>query len=810
MSIATSLLSQKSYTISGYIEDAATGERLIGCIVKDADDNNLITTSNDFGFYSLKIHKNKIKLKVIYVGYQKFEKEFSLHQDTTVDITLKLENEIQKVVVSTDRMNVQSTQMSKINVPIEKIQNLPVIFGEVDLLKTLQLMPGVQSGTEGSNGIYVRGGGPDENLILLDGVPVYNVSHMFGFFSVFNTAAIKNVTLYKGGFPAHYGGRLSSVIDVTMKDGNMKKFDGEVSIGIIASKFTIEGPIKKNKTSFIISARRTYIDLLAAPLIKIFAQHKDTEPNGDTYIDKPFGGYFFYDFNAKITHNLSSKDRIFLSLYAGKDFAFFNDNTSGTNSGYPFKENQDFKLNWGNTIASIRWNHTFSKNLFMNTLLTHSNFNFGLKYAGSSFYQDSSSKYSENYKAGYLSGINDDALSVNFDYIPNVKHRIKFGINAIYHTFLPGKIDFSMNISEPKIKFDTTFGSQKLYAPELAIYAEDNIKLNNWLKFNVGIRISSFKVRDTLFWHPEPRISMRILLSKNFSVKLSYAEMMQYLHFLTNNTIGLPVDLWMPATNIIVPENSKQTALGISWLIKNKITLSAEIFYKDMNNLIEFKDGESIFSSPGEGGMGEVWENKVSQGYGNSYGFELFIQKNYGKLTGWISYTFAHSNRIFPDINNGKMFPFKYDRRHDISIVAMYKLNKNINFGLTWVFGSGTPITLKKAEFFGINGPNGYEQNGNHITFMGDSYYGGRNSYRLPSYQRLDISVNISKQKKHGTRTWSLGVYNLYNHINPFFVTYYRGRRHWENGKFIDNNKTYLRIISIFQVMPIISYKFVW
>ncbi len=801
----------QGHTVSGYVEDGQTGERLIGCIVKDANSDKYVTTTNSYGFFSLKTPEKKFTLQVMYVGYETFAKELTMNSDTSFTVTIEIKNQLKEVVVTSDRQNVQSTQMSKIDVPISKVEKLPVIFGEVDLLKTLQLMPGVQSGTEGANGIYVRGGGPDQNLMLLDGVPVYNASHLFGFFSVFNTDAIKNVSLFKGGFPARYGGRLSSVIDVSMKDGNMKKFSGAVSVGLISSKFTIEGPIKKDTTSFIISGRRTYIDALAAPFVAIFGKSHD-QGQGYEYTDKYAGGYHFYDLNAKLNHRLNKNNRLFLSWYSGRDAARIKYSSEGKNDGYPNHDEMKAKLGWGNIISAARWNHTFKGNLFMNTTLTYSRFDFGINVKNKNSDENPETKYSDEIEAEYGSGIDDLALMVDFDYLPNVNHKIKFGVSGIYHKFRPGKVHFKTVMTDPPVKYDTTFGSQVLYAPEMAIYAEDDINVTKWFKLNAGARFSMLNVRDTFFKNIEPRVSTRFLVTKDLSFKMSYAQMQQYLHFLTNNTVGLPIDLWMPATDLIVPEKSWQAAAGFSWLIKNKFSLSVEGFYKEMKNLLEFKDGESIFSKPGQGGMGETWEEKVTQGSGYSYGAEIFLQKNYGKLTGWISYTYARSNRNFSEINFGKEYPYKYDRRHDISLVLLYDLNENVNFGMTWVYGSGMPITIQLAEtmrpfspsFYGYVDESGYER----MFLDGNPYYNGRNNYRLPSYHRLDLSVNLSKQKKRGRRTWSFGIYNVYNHINPFYTKIINSFDTYDMDR--TSRKSYLRIYSIFQIMPSVSYKFVW
>ncbi len=449
----------------------------------------------------------------------------------------------------------------------------------------------------------------------------------------------------------------------------------------------------------------------------------------------------------------------------------------------------------------------------MNTTLTYSRFNFGTVLENKYLIKESDSPESTDaFEADYNSGIDDIALMADFDYLPNVNHKIKFGASGIYHRFRPGKAGFKIEISEAQLNYDTTFGSQVLYAPEMALYGEDDINVNKWLKVNVGARFSMLKVRDTLFKNFEPRLSARFLLNKNLSFKMSYVQMQQYLHFLTNNTVGMPIDLWMPATDLIVPEKSWQTAAGFSWLLGSKYSLSVEGFYKEMKNLLEFKDGESIFSNPGQGGMGEVWEAKVTQGNGYSYGAELFVQKNYGKLTGWISYTYAKTNRKFPAINRGKEYPYKYDRRHDLSIVLLYDLNERVNFGMTWVYGSGMPTTIQLSDYQGI--VKGYKPvdgfGGGGETYLSAlPNYNGRNNYRLPAYHRLDLSVNLSKQKKRGKRTWSFGIYNAYNQINPFYTKIInKGESGLINQKVQKN--TVLRIYSLFPIMPSFSYKFVW
>ncbi len=813
LSLALKFAYSQGYTVSGYVEDSQSGERLIGAIVYDANKPETKTMTNEFGYFSLKVSAKEVNLTVLYIGYEPYKQHLILSQDTMITVSLKLQNEIQEVVVTKQREEVKSSQMSTIEVPIKFMQSLPVLFGEVDLMKTLQLFPGVQSGTEGTSGIYVRGGGPDQNLILLDGVPVYNVNHLFGFFSIFNANSIKEVTVYKGGFPARYGGRLSSVIDVRMKDGDMNHYKGSISMGIISSKFTFEGPLKKGESSFIISARRTYIDLLAKPFIAAFGTQVNT---GDNYREETgfSAGYYFYDLNAKFNYKIGKKDRFFLSLYSGSDKAYFKtDYKANYNRNDTVEENLSSghsQLFWGNDLIALRWNHAFKKNLFMNNTITYSRFHFGITMQGNEkTLINGHQTDNQNFNVGYASGINDFAFNSDFDFKPNNFHRIRFGASAIYHTFLPGKVHLYLENTANNYLLDTAFGSTYLHAPEFALYIEDDFILTDWWKLNAGFRFSIFDVRDTTYYSPEPRLSMRFLLSPNFSLKLSYAQMMQYLHFLTNNTVGLPVDLWLPATDITVPEKSWQTALGMNWLIAENFNLSIEAFYKQMQNLIELKEGETIFSAPGEGSMGEVWEQKVVQGKGWSYGTELLLRKDLGKFRGWIAYTLSWSFRQFPDISFGNIFPYKYDRRHDLSIVMNYKFSNKIDASATWVFGSGTPITIPLQEYYPLDYVFlpyvGRIRDDQNRDIQGIRFFEYRNNYRLPPYHRLDISVNFHKEKKYGYRTWSLGLYNAYNHLNPFYADLVKDYDPQSNSL-----KTVLRVYSIFPILPFIAYRYVW
>ncbi len=762
------LYAQK-FTISGYIKDKNTGEVLIGANIYNKE-NYQGTTSNNYGFYSLTLPADSMKLVFSYVGYQSMEVSLNLNKDTEINIGLQDVVALDEIVISGREEIQEVTQMSKINVPIAQIKAMPAFLGEVDVLKVLQLLPGIQSGTEGSSGLYVRGGGPDQNLILLDGVPIYNASHLFGFFSVFNADAINNVDLIKGGFPARYGGRLSSVIDITMKEGNHEKLRGEGAIGLISSKLTLEGPINEN-TTFLVSGRRTYIDLLARPLIKASTEGDET------------AGYYFFDLNAKINHKFSNNDRVYLSGYFGNDDAYSRLKESYNSGGGNVSYEDEFGLNWGNIIAALRWNHVFNPKFFSNLTLTYSRYRFDIFENHEEERNTSTGVENEEESIAYFSGIRDFAAKADFEFIPNPSHYIRFGVSGINHTFNPGILSYKSTVES-----DTTLGSFKTSANEFAAYLEDDIKVTDHLKVNAGIHISAFSVEDELYTSFQPRLAIRYLLNNGLSIKGSYAQMTQFIHLLTNSGIGLPTDLWLPSTRRVSPQESYQFAMGLAKTFNRKYEVSLEGYYKEMDGLIEYKEGASFLNIEGD------WQDKVEIGQGESYGAELFIQKKTGQFTGWVGYTLSWSNRQFDNLNFGRSFPYKYDRRHDISITGVYKVNDRIDISGAWVYGTGNSITLPISKYNGFM----YEGNfwfrgGNPIT-----YYGERNGYRMRSYHRLDFSISFSKQKKWGTRKWTIGTYNTYSTRNPFFIDigYHKGG----GKKFIQ--------YSLFPIIPSISYSF--
>ncbi len=804
---SVTLFSQK-VTVSGYMENAETGERIIGANVYNQE-FGFGTASNVYGFYSLTFKQKNIRLTASFIGYQSQSIDLILTKDTVINFNLVPNTELEEVIVTGKQNTVKTSQMSSIDIPLHAVKKLPVLFGETDVLKTIQLMPGVQSGSEGTSGVYVRGGGPDQNLILLDGVPVYNVNHLFGFFSVFNGYAVNDITLIKGGFPARYGGRLSSVIDIRMKEGNMKKFSGEASSSFIASKISFEGPIIKDKASFIISARRTYIDAIAAPFIKMFSSFSPET-------GKFSAGYFFYDINAKVNNKFSDKDRVFLSVYTGKDKAYVKMNEDYSYQDEVNKYSSDFDLHWGNLTSALRWNHVYTPKLFGNTTLTYSRYNFITAISEEDEYTswnnpDDTKVYKDKFEISYLSGIEDYTVKLDYDYLPSPNHKIKFGANGIYHIFKPGISALRVSDDENKQNVDTTYGSKNIYAREYAVYAEDDIRIGKIIKVNIGGRISGLSVQDTFYYSLEPRISARFLITDKWSIKAAYSEMTQYLHFLTNSTIGLPTDLWLPATKRIPPQHSVQYAAGTAITLPYDLNLTLEAYYKDMTNLIEYKEGASFFEDPEEGSLaGTNWEDKVEIGKGNSYGAEVMLSKNIGDLTGWLAYTWSKTNRQFENISFGQVFPYRYDRRHDASIALTYKFNDKIDVGATWVYGTGISVTLAQQRYLPLNAIEDIidqkQNSGVDYYYYGSGtveYYGKRNNYRLPNYHRLDLSINFNKKVKYGVRTWNISIYNAYNRKNAFYVDF-------TGGMFTENNsnKRQLMKYSLFPIIPSVSYTY--
>lgn len=765
------LLSQEKRTISGYITSEKTGEKLIGAVIYDTVSKKGAGT-NEYGFFSLTIPSKDAYLRVSYFGMITKYTLCALGRKE-INIALTDIKELEEVTVTSEgaRRNVESSGNGTIELQLDKLDKIPMILGEKDVLRMIQLLPGVKSGGEASSGIYVRGGGPDQNLILLDGVPVYNTQHLFGFFSIFNSDALSNVTLIKGGFPARYGGRASSVLDMRMKEGNMKNYNVEGSTSWISSRILVEGPIKKDKTSFAFSARRSYMDLLYRPFL--IARGND-------------GGFFFHDVNLKVQHKINDKHHLFVSGYFGKDKLFFKLGGDSYYDGNGTKYNYSFgsKLEWGNSLAVVRWNYKISPKLFLNTTATFSKYQFLInlndEFKTTPVNGPSTSNSSD---INYFSGILDWGIKSDFTYIPNPNHNIKFGVSETYHTFSPG-ITY-IKIEDQSFDLDTTLGSSKNYSHEASIYFEDDYKISDILKINYGLHNTFFFAQNKTYSELQPRLSGNLMLNENASLKFGATRMAQFLHLLSNSGIGLPTDLWVPATENVKPVIANQFNLGYHQEINKIYNFSVEAYYKKLNNIIQYKEGVNFIS------LNDDWEKRVTSGQGWTYGAEIFIEKRKGKLSGWLGYTLSWSQRQFDSLNFGEKFYYRYDRRHDLSLVLSYDINEKWDVGFVFVYGTGNAVTIGSQNF---------------SVDPGVSNYGGQfvnnfenlNNYRMPSYHRMDIAANYKKDKKWGHSVISYSIYNIYNRQNPFII--YTG--------FNDFGKPALMQASLFPFLPAITWKF--
>ncbi|MBO0931407.1 TonB-dependent receptor [Fibrella aquatilis] len=788
------------HTVSGYVYEAGSREALPGVNVRLAN-GTLGTQTNTFGFFSLTLpgpvrrtdsgsggtaQADSATLLISLVGYQTLTHTLALHQHQQLQLTLTAGEQLTEVVVRDHRQQVgDSPQMSKLELPVDQIKKIPALLGEKDVLKVLQLMPGVQKGSEGQTGLYVRGGGPDQNLIVLDDAVVYNASHLFGFFSVFNGDALKSVELTKGGFPARFGGRLSSVIDLTMKDGARDKVHGEVGLGIVAARAVLEGPLSKSRPghaspgSFIISARRTYLDAVSGPIMK--AQTKGASD----------AGYYFYDLNAKLNYDLGPRDRLYVSGYLGRDKFWSSDSASAMSVG----------MEWGNATGSLRWNHQFSQRLFANTSLIYSNYEFNVS-------ADQLVEMQNRFKLNYTSGIRDFSIKHDLDYYPSLSHALRVGAQLTAHRFTPSAV-VVQNAGLPS--------QQQQDAPidvlEGGIYAEDTWRPNTHWRVNGGLRLSSFTGSGVAYLRPEPRLSLGYKLSESTSMKASYALMNQYVHLLSNTGIGLPTDLWVPTTDLVKPQQSQQVALGLAKDFAAKgLALTVEGYYKQMDNIISYKEGASFLAVNSPTSTRQVrWEDNVTAGKGWSYGAEVLLQKKEGRLSGWVGYTLSWTQWQFADLNNGHPFFPRNDRRHDISVVGMYDLNPHITLSATWVYGTGQALTVPTARYrsFGIGSAidaSGTPASAQAAAFTNTSvsdFGAERNTFRAEPYHRLDLGVQFHRKRPTHASVWEFSIYNAYNRRNPFFYNL-EGKKQTGNQPVA----TVLYKYSVFPVVPSVSYTY--
>jgi hypothetical protein len=784
--LSAGIFAQDMLTLSGIVKDG-NGESLPGATVLISGTTKGISTDEN-GAFSFNLKPGTYSLEFTFIGYRKVTKTVSLEKDQKITVIMNDDNilmdEVQIFGTASD--NTESVRMSDISLNIQQIQEIPQFMGEVDIIKTIQFLPGVSSATEGASGFYVRGGGPDQNLILLDDAVIYNSSHLFGFFSVFNSLSVNDVTLIKGGMPAKYGGRLSSVLDINQRAGNKQQYNVQGSIGTISSKFMVEGPIVKDKTSFQISGRRTYIDLLIAPFI----------PDSSGFAGS---SYFFYDMNARFDHKINEKNSISLSGYYGKDkFVFNNDNI-------------DFKLNipWGNAMAGVQWLHTVNDDLFIKTSLNYSHYQFSFQGEQNQFAFE------------LLSGIDDFNLRSDGFWNYSDKHIIRFGALAVHHTFTPT----SVSASSGETDFDTG-GIQKMYGIETGLYASDEWEATPLLTIYGGLRLSSYSLigpftrytknlegitvgeknyskGETVAFYPrlEPRFSMRYKTGEESSVKAAYTLNYQYIQLASISPVSLPTDVWIPASDVLLPQESQQFNLGYFFNFnKHVFEASVEVYYKGMKNLIEYKEGADVSDD-----VNDNVDNQIVSGDGQSYGVEFFLKKVIGRFNGWIGYTLSYTDRQFPDINDGSVFPAKFDRRHDLSAILKFNLNKHWEFGAAFVYASGNSITLPESRYVIEN----------RIV----NQYGPRNDARMADYNRLDVSVTYTpdnaKQVPNpvtGELEWvdrkfksrfNFSIYNVYNRANPYFV-YFDNDVDAQNGTVTTEAKQ----VSLFPILPAITWNF--
>jgi hypothetical protein len=759
---------QKIHTISGVVKEVSTGETLIGCNVY-LGDASIGTTTNDYGVYSLTVTEDTVQITFSFIGYQAIYHTFFLKKDTVLNIELAHAESIKEVIVSasSNKERINSTQMGMEEITAKEAKEIAAMFGEVDILKVLQLKPGVQSGTEGSSGLFVRGGGGDQNHFLLDEAAIYNPSHLLGLFSTFNADVVKNVRLYKAGFPAQFGGRLSSVVDVRLREGNRKDFNITGSLGLISAKLTIEGPIVKNKGSFIVSGRSTYAGAIIALVNKV----NEADPN---WIDLP--NYSFFDINVKANYDVSKKDRIFFSGYFGRDiFSYKN-------------KSLNFGLEWGNIAGTLRWNRTVSSKMFVNTSLTFSDYLYNIK----------TNLAEIEVKLG--SGIRDVNLKTDFIWVPSSKHELRFGGNAIYHRFLVGDFNATNN------KDINLVAGSIFHAGEFGIYLSDDWTISPKVKLLTGLRLSGFYNDGKFYAGAEPRLALKYSVHKNLSLKVSYARMTQYLHLVSTSGASLPTDVWHPSNKNVAPQSSDLISASVSLALGKDFYINVEGYYKWLHNQVGFKDGARLF-------VNDNLDKEFIFGKGYSYGGEVYIEKKHGNFRGWIGYTLSWTWRQFDQANGGLPYHPKHDRRHDISVVVAWEIPWTkpkfpLTLSASWVYGTGSAISLPKKRYIQMD-----ITSSNPFKFI--PIYGERGGYKMPDYHRLDFGLVwelYPLRKKRFKSDITFSIYNVYDRRNPFFMyidaLYSDDNRGANTAAFPE--KLEAKVVSLFPIIPSITWNFRW
>lgn len=795
----------KQVTVSGFVRDKRSAESLIGASVYEAH-SRVGTASNNFGFFSLTLPPGNITIRSSYIGYTSHQHILNgLERDTVLTIELEPSASLEEVVItgqSNDKQSVLSTQMGALEINQQTIRSTPVMFGEADIIKTLQLTPGVSAGTEGTAGMYVRGGNVDENLFLIDGNPVYQINHIGGIFSAFNPEAISGMDFFKSGFPSRYGGRLSSVVDVHTKEGNMKEYHGSASIGLISGNLNFEGPIIKDRTSFNIGLRRTWLDVLSAPAVAI--ANKITKKDGTRLRAR----YAFHDLNLKVNHIFNDRSRMYLSLYNGNDVlkggsTDFPDQDSDNNYNY----DSDVSLRWGNIMATAGWTYVFNNRLFGKVSGVFTRYHSRLRntehdVVGNEGDEDYSDSFRENETN---TGITDFGLRTSFDYMPASAHHIRFGGDYLVHRFHPEynrSVAYEKN-EETSVEIGQEFANDLLWGHEAGVYAEDDWTLSSAVRLNAGLRFSLFNVQGKTYTGLEPRVSLRWLLDDNLSFKASYSRMNQYVHLISNSFISLPTDAWMPVTRKLKPLISDQVSAGFYYNLNKEYNFSVEGYYKTLDNLLEYRDGHTFTPSFVN------WEDKLTAGEGSSYGAEFMVRKETGRTTGWVGYGLSWSDRQFDELNQGARYPARFDNRHKLNIVVMHKISPKVELSAAWSYASGNHVTLSLENYY-ENGTGSPTNNDNHYMDASESidYYEGRNNYQLPAYHRLDLGIKIYRPKKKGRMgIWTVSIYNVYSRMNPFMI-YKSDKTVPDPGSSYGKNVPVFKTIGIMPIIPSISYTY--
>lgn len=749
----------QDFILNGIVKDFESNESLIYATIYSVKDNHGVV-SNKSGYFNIQLNQGKQVIEISHVGYKKQKIEINITKDTIIDIYLFSNSELNEIIVTSQKKH-PNTQydIGSIILNPDFVKKTNALLGESDILKSLQTLPGIAQGSEGSTGLYVRGSDPGQNLIMLDDMPIFNSNHLFGLFSVFNTSALKSIQIYKGGFPARYGGRASAIIDVTMKDGSTNKYGGEFEIGLISSKLFFEGPIKKDKSSFIIALRRNYFDLILLPIVKLTSDNVANET----------AGYHFYDMNIKLNTTLKKKGKLCISLFSAKDKAV---TKLKLNEGVS-KYNDEFILKWNSLTSALKYKKAITSKLFFNAILNYSNYKF---YTTINSQRESDiESFNELYVFENMNSLNSIEFKSDTEYSLNSKIKFYAGLSASNYSCLPGKLHlkkekYSVN------SIDTVFTNNINNLQQIDFYIESQIKIFSKLHLNTGIRNSNAYTNSTYYSNLEPRFILSYDIFKSISLKTSYSKNCQYLHLVNNSILGMPSELWLPASESIKPIFSDIYSIGLFFDISG-FSFSFDSYYKKVSNIIELKDGADIFS------VSNNWSDQLEQGLGLMYGIDFYLQKKFKRFTGNLSYTLAFSNRNFNTINNGKLFHYTYDRRHNVNINILYKISNSILFSANWIYQSGYWFTLSEQYYTNLD---------NNQSLL---YLNGRNNLQSPDYHRLDIGLVHTKEKTKGIREFKFSVYNVYNKQNPYHISL--------NYK---DDSYEIKQLTMFPVIPSISY----